>query len=44
MTLVRDDVDYVDMIQILGSLKDYLGILEKVNHGIYLLDLLKYVF
>ena len=25
----------------LGSLKDYLGSLEEVNHGRYLLDLLK---
>lgn len=32
---------YVDMIQALGSLKDYLGNLEEVNHGRYLLDLLK---
>ena len=28
----------------LDSLKDYLDILEEVNHGRYLLDLLKQVF
>ena len=41
MTLVREDVDYVDMILALGSLKNYLCSLEEVNHGCYLLDLLK---
>ena len=44
MTVVREDVDYVDMIYALGSLKDYLGSLEEVNHGYYLLDSLMYVF
>ena len=41
MTLVRDMVEYMDMILALGSLKDYSGSLEKVNLGRYLLDLLK---
>ena len=41
MTLVRDDVDYVDMIYALGSLNDFLGNLDNVNHGRYLLDLFK---
>ena len=36
-----EDVDYVDMIQALGSVKDYVGSPEEVNHGCYLLDLLK---
>ena len=34
-------VNYVDMIYALGSLKVYLGNVEEVNHGRYLLDLLK---
>ena len=41
MTLVREMVYYVDIIYALGSLKDYLGNFEEVNHGLYLLDLVK---
>ena len=37
----REDVNYVDMNKALGILKDYLGNLEYVNHGCYLLNLLK---
>ena len=39
-TLVRENVDYVDIIQSLSSLKGYLDSLEEVNHGCYLLYLL----
>ena len=35
---------YVDMIYASGSLKDYLGNLEEINHGRYLFYLLKNVF
>ena len=41
MTLVREDVDYVDMIYDLGILKDYVGSLKEVSHRRYLLYLLK---
>ena len=41
MTLVREDDCLCGHNQNLESLMDYLGSLEEVNHGCYLLDLLK---
>ena len=41
MTLVRENGLICRHDLNLGSLKDYLGSLEEVNHGRYLLDLLK---
>ena len=41
MTLVREDDCLCGHDPNLESLKDYLGSLEEINHGHYLLDLLK---
>ena len=41
MSLLREDDCLCGHDPNLGSLKDYLGSHEEVNHGCYLIDLLK---